>query len=273
MQRLAAPVCVFVALIGLPTVGFAQNADAVRGGWMADVGGVRQIYMLTVRDTVITGTYCMNCSNVGNLAFIQNGVLEADSLRFDVHNPGPAAAYTDTVTARLVNGELRITRQRKGSSAAPTTMVLHRSTSAQPVPPRAAPGAPPARPAYVPPGPAELLSPAKVAGLWLWGAAGPDKQHFTFKQVGTQVLGLACGPCDDPNTMAPLDRISIDGTTLRFSIVHENNGGAFYDKGPFSNDARASVARHEMHLSVVPSYESAGFTPIEITMFGPIREH
>lgn len=92
---------------------------------------------------------------------------------------------------------------------------LRRSTSAQPQPPPAAPGGPPARPAYVPPGPAEVLSPAKVVGLWLRGE-GPDKQYFMFKQAGPQLLGLGCGLCDDPNYMAPLDRISIDGTTLRF---------------------------------------------------------
>jgi hypothetical protein len=93
-----------------------------------------------------------------------------------------------------------------------------------------------------------------------------------FKQAGTELLGLGCGPCDDPNYMAPLDRISIDGTTLRFSIVHENNASAFYDKGPFSNDVRATIARHEMHWWVVPSYEAAGFTPLEITMLGPMKE-
>jgi hypothetical protein len=72
--------------------------------------------------------------------------------------------------------------------------------------------------------------------------------------------------------MGPLDRISIDGTNLRYSIVHENNAKAFYDKGPFSNEVRASFARHEMHMWVIPSYEAAGFTPLEITMLGPVRE-
>jgi hypothetical protein len=259
---------VLAALLAWPV--FAQNADGVRGGWMADVGGVRHIYMLTVRGTAITGTYCTDCYDVDDLAFIENGALDADGARFDVMNPGPAA-YKDTVTARLVNGELRVTRQRQGSSAAPVAMALHRSTSPGPTPPPAASGAPAARPAYVPPGPAEALTPAEVAGLWLRGE-GPAKQYFMFKQAGAQLLGLACGPCDDPNHMAPLDRISIDGTTLRFGIVHENNAKAFYDKGPFSNDVRATIARHELHMWVVPSYEAAGFTPLEITMLGPIRE-
>ncbi len=262
----------FLLAVLLASPALAQNADALRGGWMADVNGVRHIYMLTVRGTAVTGTYCTDCSKVDDLAFIQAGVLDADGARFEVHNPGPTA-YTDTVTARLANGELRVTRQRQGSSSAPVTMALHRSTSAPAAPPPAAPGPAAARPAYVLPGPAEQLSPAKVAGLWLRGE-GPNKQYFMFKQAGAgAVLGLACGPCDDPNHMGPLDRISIDGTTLRFSIVHENNALAFSDKGPFSNDVRANIAHHELHMWVVPSYEGAGFTPLEITMLGPVEVH
>ncbi len=268
----AAAWCLLVGAVTLSSLASAQDAGALRGGWIADVGGVRHIYMLTVRDRVVTGTYCTECSNPDTLAFIQNGALAADGARFEVYNPGPTA-YTDTVTARLVNGELAITRQRKASSAAPTTLTLHRSMTALPAPPPAPAGPAPARAAYVPPGPPEALSPEKVAGLWLWGAAGPDKQHFTFKQVGTQLLGLACGPCDDPNHMAPLDRISIDGTMLKFSIVHENNGLKFYDKGPFSNDVRANVAKHEMHMWVIADYQPPDTTPGEITMFGPITKY
>jgi hypothetical protein len=264
--------CLLGVALTLPALASAQTADAIRGGWLADGGGVRHIYMLTVRDSVVTGTYCTDCSNPDTLAFIQNGVLAADGARFEVYNPGPAP-HTDTVTARLANGELNVTRQRKGSSAAPTTMTLHRSTTALPAPPPAPAGPAPARAAYVPPGPPETLSPAKVVGLWLFGTAGPDKQHFMFKQVGSELLGLACGPCDDPNHMAPLDRISIDGTTLRFSIVHENNALKFYDKGPFSNVVRASVAKHEMHMWVVASYQPPDTTPGEITMFGPITKY
>ena len=54
-----------------------------------DVGGVRHIYMLTVRGTTVTGIYCTDCNNLGTLAIIENGRLGADNLRFDVHNPGP----------------------------------------------------------------------------------------------------------------------------------------------------------------------------------------
>ena len=253
-----------VALFAAPAV--AQDADAVRGGWIADAGGVRHIYMLTVRGTAVTGTYCTDCSDVANLALIRNGVLAAGGLEFEVVNPGPAA-YRDTVTAKLVGDGLEVTRRREAATSAPTKVVLHRTTSTPAAPPPA--GAPP-RPAYVPPGPAEPLTPAKVAGLWLFGE-GPGKQHFMFKQNGSELFGLACGPCDDPNHMAPLDRVSIEGTTLRYSIVHENNAKAFYDKGPFSNDARASLSQNELHMWVIPSYEPPSSKPIEITMLGPIR--
>jgi hypothetical protein len=248
---------------------FAQNADAVRGGWMADVGGVRHIYMLTVRGTEVTGTYCTDCSDVATLALIEKGVLAADGLKFEVVNPGPIA-YRDTVTAKLVGDQLEVTRQRNGATAAPTKVMLHRSTAKQPAPPPPAPANAAPRPAYVPPGPAEPLTPAKVAGLYLRGE-GPTKQYFMFKQNGTELFGLACGPCDEPNNMAPLDRVSIEGTTLKFGIVHENNAKAFYDKGPFSNDARANIMRNEMHMWVIPSYEAPTSTPIEITMLGPIK--
>jgi hypothetical protein len=259
---------VLAAFLAAPA--FAQDADAVRGGWMADVGGVRHIYMLTVRGTAVTGTYCTDCSDVANLALIQNGVLAAKGLEFEVVNPGPVA-YRDFVTAKLVGDGLEVTRGRKGIAAAlPTKVVLHRSTSKPAAPPPPPPAGAPPRPAYVPPGPAEPLTPAKVAGLWLFGE-GPAKQHFMFKQSGSELFGLACGPCDDPNHMAPLDRVSIDGTTLRYSIVHENNAKAFYDKGPFSNDARASLSQNELHMSVIPSYEPPTSNPIEITMLGPIR--
>lgn len=263
--------CLLAAVL-LTSSAFAQNADAVRGGWMTDVvGGVPHIYMLTIRDNVVTGTYCTDCVNMDNLAVIQNGTLDANGLRFEVHNPGPVA-YTDTVTGRLVNGALEITRQRKGSSAAPVTMTLHRGQTPPAAPRPAQAGPPPARPAYVPPGPAEPLSPAKVAGLWLFGTPGPTKQHFMFKQVGNGLFGLACGPCNNTENIAPLERISIDGTTLRFSIVHESNAKAFYDKGPFSNEVRAQIAENELHLWVIPSYEPADSTPNEITLFGPIRQ-
>jgi len=259
---------VLITLTAAPA--FAQNADAVRGGWIADVGGVRHIYMLTARGTAVTGTYCTDCADVANLALIHNGVLAADGLKFEIVNPGPTA-YRDTVTAKLVGDQLEITRQRQGASGAPTKMALHRSTGKPAAPPPPPPGGPPPpKPAYVSPGPAEQLTPAKVAGLWMFGE-GPGKQHFMFKANGTELFGLACGPCDDSTNMAPLDRMSIDGTTLRFSIVHENNAKAFYDKGPFSNDARANISQNELHMWVIPSYEPSSSKPIEITMLGPIR--
>ena len=59
--------------------------------------------------------------------------------------------------------------------------------------------------------------------------------------------------------------------SISSGIVHEKNAPAFYDTGPFSNYVRAPIARNELHMWVVPSYEPADFVPLEITMLGPIR--
>ena len=141
-----------------------------------------------------------------------------------------------------------------------------------PAPPPPVEGQPPRGPAnYVPPGPAELLTPEKVTGLWLRGE-GPEKLYFMFKQVGTQLLGLACGPCDDPNFFGPLDNISIDGITLRFSLAHENNAPDWHPE-PWANEVRANIAKNEMHMWVVPTYEPADFVPYEMTTLGPITPY
>ena len=135
-------------------------------------------------------------------------------------------------------------------------------------PPRAA--GPPAgpRPAYVAPGPAQALNEERLIGLWLFGA-GPGKQYFIIRQADRQLLGLVCGPCDNPWSMAPLDGFVIDGTDLRFNIVHEDTGGADVH-GPFNNVAHATLARNELHLKVIPSYAPPDSTPIEMTLLGPV---
>ena len=221
---------------------------------MADVGGVRHIYMLTVRGTTVTGTYCTDCSDVATLALIENGVLAADGLQVRGRESG-ARAYRERSRRKLVGDGLEVTRQRQGAAggadddgAAP----LHGEAAAPPPPPPA--GAPPARPAYVPPGPAEPLTPAKVAGLWMFGE-GPGKQHFMFKQNGSELFGLALRSVRRPEQHGAA-RPRVDRRhDAAFSIVHENNAKAFYDKGPFSNDARASISQNELHMWVIPSYE------------------
>jgi hypothetical protein len=69
--------------------------------------------------------------------------------------------------------------------------------------------------------------------------------------------------------MAPLDGFTIDGSELRFNIVHEDTGGADLH-GPFNNVAHATLARNELHLKVIPSYAPPDSPPIEMTLLGPV---
>ena len=63
--------------------------------------------------------------------------------------------------------------------------------------------------------------------------------------------------------MAPLDHIALEGGTLRFHIVREDNGVGFDDYGPFDNVATAAIAKHEMHVSVRASYDLS-LRPVEV---------
>jgi hypothetical protein len=252
--------------LAFPARGQAQDPTAVRGGWLADVDGVRHILYLVARNDTLTGVYCTRCDAPDTLAFVQDGTLGAGAVRFTLqHQPDGAPAFREAVEGSLVEGALQLTFRRAGTRGPGRTVRLHRPVHV----PR------PARqrrvaqgPAYVPPGPPEPIAEQDVLGLWL-AFTGPQKQYFMFRRVGSRVLGLVCGPCDDPQAMAPLDHVAIEGTTLRFHIVHEDNGVGFDDYGPFDNVATATIARHEMHISVLPSYDLQA-APVEMTMVGPV---
>jgi hypothetical protein len=123
----------------------------------------------------------------------------------------------------------------------------------------------------VPPGPNEPLFPARIDGLWLTGP-GANGQHVTLHQVGNQILGVICGPCDNPFTVWPIDSgvISGDGGhTLTFNIVHEDTafpGTTFV--APFNTEVTATVSGAEMHLRV---FREDNGTTGEMTLLGPIR--
>ena len=268
MRVLAA--IVLTVLVVRPAL--AQDAGAVRGGWMTDVNGVRHIVYLVLRGTVLTGVYCAPCDQPDAVAFVQDGVLNGAAVRFTLlHQPDSAPAYRETVEGTMIGDELHLTKRRQGWKNQSTTLRLRRGTRI-PFPARAPNAARP--PAYVPPGAPEPLTPESVAGLWL-AQTGPAKQYFIFRRVasesrvGSQLLGLVCGPCDNPMNVSPLDNISIEGTILRFNIVHEDNGIGFDVYGPFSNIVQATISRHEMHISALPTYDMKA-TPIEMTMFGPV---
>lgn len=255
-------------VLALAPAAQAQEAAAVRGGWLADVNGVRHILYLVARNGTLSGVYCTRCDAPDNLAFVQDGALGGGRVRFALqHQPDGARAFRETVEGSLVNGELELTIRRPGATGAGRTIRLHRGVH---VPRPAAQRRVAQGPAYVAPGPPEPIAEANVLGLWL-AFTGPQKQYFMFRRVGAHILGLVCGPCDNPGNMAPLDHITIEGTTLRFNIVHEDNGVGFDDHGPFDNVATATIARHEMHISVLPSYDLQA-APVEMTMVGPIAE-
>jgi hypothetical protein len=306
-RTVALAVIVAAALACPRPAAAATLADNdVRGGWIADVGGQRVIYVLKVRDGRISGIYCSDCTNPDDVAFVQDGKVDAGGIAFRVlHVAGPGAPYSEIVRGRLENGRLVLMSTREGAPGGrPTVTSLTReprrtrnglswpadqlaaartaggpSAGATAEPPAPAPPRPAApadgrgqgRGAYMPPGPNEPLSPARVDGLWLTGP-GANGQHVTLHQVGNQILGAICGPCDNPFTVWPIDSGVIGGDqsrTLTFNIVHEDTafpGTTFV--APFNTEVTATLSRAEMHLHVLR--EDNG-TSGEMTLLGPIR--
>jgi hypothetical protein len=135
------------------------------------------------------------------------------------------------------------------------------------------PGALPAgargRGGYVPPGPNETLTAQKVSGLWLWGT-GTGKQYFIFRQVGNEIRGVVCGPCDNPFTFGALDGGSISGDVFRFNIVHEDWGTGIQN-GPFNNQASATISMNEMRIATRQDNQPATTPTLDMTLLGPIR--
>ena len=221
---------------------------------------------------MLTGVYCAPCDQPDAVAFVQDGVLNGAAVRFTLlHQPDSAPAYRETVEGTMMGDELHLTKRRQGWKNQSTTLRLRRGTRV-PFPARAPNAARP--PAYVPPGAPEPLTPESVAGLWL-AQTGPAKQYFIFRRVsfgGPRPIGAAgvgVRAVRQPDErVAPrqhLDR----GHILRFNIVHEDNGIGFDAYGPFSNIVQATISRHEMHISALPTYDMKA-TPIEMTMFGPV---
>jgi hypothetical protein len=252
------------------TSAHAQNLADWRGGWIADLDGVRHIYYIVLRNNQVTGVYCTDCTNPNNLAFIDDGKLSANSLNFSLyHYPATGAAYVETVTGTLQAEQLTLVRARSG--AAPITMTLQRAPAWKPLPLSEFRGNRPVTTTErTLPAAAEPVTAASVSGLWLWGT-GPGKQYFIFRPHKGGVRGMVCGPCDSVKDMAPLEGITLNGTNFHFEIVHEDNGGDFPKQGPHSNVTDAVVSRNEMHMNVVPSFAAAGFKPIEMTLLGPVK--
>ena len=257
----------------------ASVADAVRGGWIADIEGVRHIFVLKVRGTVVSGIYCaVDCSDPTRLAFIEQGKLRPDGASFRAANP--SRGERATMLARVVGGELELTISNSGlRPALPRQLRLHRDPRKPAVVPveelfrrRGVTSGPlmfaPLVPPYVPARPNEKPTAAALRGLWVW-SHGPGRQNFIFEPVADRVLGVVCGPCDNPYTFGVLDNFAVEGDTLTFDIVHED-WGLGIEFGPYENHATATLSRNEIHLR---TSQQNGPREIqgELVLVGPLR--
>jgi hypothetical protein len=258
------------------------DADALRGGWVADVEGVRHILVLKVRDGTVTGIACaVDCGDPARLTFVERGtVTPHGGVRFQIVQPdGRREARTDVV-GQLAEGRLSLKlTPRSGRSGLPRSLDLQRDprkpeavtveelfarrgiTSG----PLLISGSPSP---YVPPGPNETISATALDGLWVWGY-GPGKQHFMFRQVHGELRGAVCGPCDNPYTFGVLDAIALEGDSVTFDINHED-WGIGIEFGPFANHGTATLSGHELHLHTV---QRNGPHTVEgdLVLTGPIR--
>jgi hypothetical protein len=251
-----------------PTVA----ADAVRGGWVADVDGVRHLFVLKVRGTAVSGIYCaVDCSDPANLAFVDGGVLTPEGVRFHVSRTdmvgrldGNALVLTTKSAQRLkLPRELRLQRDpRKPAAITVEEVFARRGVQSGPL---VISGS--SKP-YVQPGANEPLTVSTIEGLWVW-SDGPGRQHFIFRRAGQGMLGVVCGPCDNPYTFGPIDNVAIHGDTLTFDINHED-WGIGHEFGPYENHATATLSRHELHLRTTQQ-NGPRIIQGDLVLTGPLR--
>jgi hypothetical protein len=264
-----------------PKTAAATHADAVRGGWVADIDGVRHIFILKVLDGVVSGIYCdVDCSEPRHLSVLERGSLTADGVRFQIHRLDGRVPERTDVVGRISGDQLLLTfpargastgaRQwalqrdpRKPASVTVDEMFARRGITSGPLVISVSPNP------YTPPGPNESLTPAAIEGLWVWGF-GPGRQNFIFRRVGARILGVVCGPCDNPYSFGAIDNVAIHGETLTFDINHQDSGiGIEY--GPFANHATATVSHHEMHLHSV-AHNGPRTVEGDMVLTGPLRQ-
>jgi hypothetical protein len=240
-------------VLGSAHSAFALDAAQLRGGWVTEINGVRHIYQFKIRGEKLTGVTCGDCYDARTLAFI-DGAIGQDGVSFVVTHVDAAGETTgrERLRGTLENGELLLSGTASGE-ARPVQLKLQRD-------PRTPNGGPPPggfkiNPPYRQWAPWEQLTAVKVAGVWL-SPAGPNKQYFFIKRVGGKLLGMVCGPCDNPYNLFPLDNFVIRGDTLTFDIVHEQNFGP-RARPPFLNRTTDHITHNEMQMKVVPSFQQA----------------
>ena len=271
-----------MAMLGIPALTLAQNADDYRGGWRTD-SGEPHIYQFSIRGNQVRGVYCTRCSDATTLAFL-DGTLGPDGITFQVTHVKADGSrdFQDRATAKFDAGKLIITGTSGGKGGGPfrrVTIKDPRGPDPLPVPVSVLPatngpvpplggrggapgGAPPVQPprgnapapaagpggrgGYLQPGPWKQLTQADVVGVWLGFGVGINKQYFIIRRVGDKLRGMVCGRCDNPYTMAALDDFEIKGEVMTFNILHEDWGPGSL---PSHNRATVRVAQNEMRMT------------------------
>lgn len=262
MTRTRASIRGLLALLALCAAPiFAQ--PSIRGGWVTEGDGARHIYIFKERDGAFTGTHCTRCDERDDISIVRNGRISGARLSFSLLSGGDDEWQEQRFEGEIGDGEIVL--RRAGAAGPPQRLVR-----VPPAPAAAANAAAPAPPppAYVAPGPPEPQTLASMAGTWISGT-GARAQLAMLKVLDGQLVGLICGPCDSPVTMAPIEDGSVQGTRVEFFTVHEDNGRI--DKyGRYRNDIVGTVAKHQLridsHLDGKPGENEA-----HMTFIGPIR--
>jgi hypothetical protein len=254
---------------------WAMDANDVRGGWETTIDGSRHIYDFEIDGRRVTGVYCTDCADATTLAFVE-GTLETNDIRFIVRHvrEDGTTAYEDQAIARIEGDHLAVSGRAGGGAGGAFHWAMHKDprgpaafvgVAVSAVLPQ--PGAPPKNvaaygahgqqppaprplapafraPPYRQPGPWRQITPAQLVGVWFAGT-GAAKQHFIIRRVGNRLLGMVCGPCDNPYTMAAIDEFHIRGDTLTFRIHHEDFGLGTL---PFYNLITAHLGRNELRI-------------------------
>ncbi|MGH8143998.1 MAG: hypothetical protein ACREU2_15965 [Steroidobacteraceae bacterium] len=290
-----------IAALSVPAA-WALDANELRGGWETTVDGTQHIYNFEIRGNRVTGIYCTDCADATTLAFV-DGTLQANEMRFIVKHvrDDGSTAYQDQVTARIEDDHLAVSGQAGGPGGGPILWAMHKDPRGpaaagtnvaavlpQPSAPAknaaaygvhrrrprtagvAAPGVTFLAPAYQQPSPWERITPAKLVGVWYW-ATGAARQHFIFRKVGNQLLGMVCGPCDNPYTMGVLDDFNIRGDTLTFEIHHEDWGAGPL---PYNHTITAHMTPNELRVvSAIASNQPVReqpFAHLAFSLTGPV---
>jgi len=247
-------------LFGCAAPAFSQ--PDIRGGWIADVDDVRHIYIFKVRDDTFTGTHCTRCDEREDISIVRNGRISGARLSFSVLSDRDGRWREQRFEGDIGDGQIHL--QRVGAESAPEHLV--RVEPAPPAPAAAPAAAPPPAP-YVAPGSPEPQTLESMAGTWISGT-GARAQILMLKVLDGQLVGLICGPCDSPVTMAPIEDGSVDGTRVEIFTVHEDNG-RIAQYGRYRNDIVGTVAKHQLridsHIDGRPGENEA-----HMTFIGPI---